>query len=165
MKTVAPHPFVPKAADQGIRLRQLGHVAVKRRVEAGHLRQARIVLLHGPNRLELVRQMLGRQADDLVQADEHLGRDHARLAIFHPAVHHAMADGVRLLVGKTLSQAAEQDFQRRVVVGQFGVFFQQGLTLGIPHAEDAAAESDPLDFARQGAHFALPHLVEGIFQA
>ena len=63
VKAVAAHPLVPKTPGQRNPLRHLGHLPVEGRVETGDLPKRRIVPLHGENGLQLVRQVLGRQAN------------------------------------------------------------------------------------------------------
>ena len=131
-------------------MRHLGHVAMKGRVEAGHLRQAGIVLLNGPNGLQFVRQMLGHQADDLVQADQHLRRNQAAAGYNSPR--RAPRDGPRRpdwLAGKSLSREPSRVLRAASWSGSSGCSSTSVSPCRVAHAEDAAAQADPLDLARQ----------------
>ena len=67
VETVSQHAFVPKTAGQGEALGDLGHVPMKGRVETGDLLHGRKQTPDRVDGLQLVRQMLGGEADDLFE--------------------------------------------------------------------------------------------------
>ena len=96
VKTVAQHALVPKASGQRKTLGHLGHLAVKRRVEAGDLLQARIVLAARPEWLS-VRGADARGPGERSRSSvaKSSGVISCGWLYFAPAMHDAMAHGVR----------------------------------------------------------------------
>ena len=113
------------------------------------------MLLDRSNGLQLVRQVLGRQANDLIQRRQEVWGYQVRLAVIGSAVHHAVAHAVERLAGKPAFQPFEQGRQCRVVVGKLGMFVNQGFAAGVADLKMAAAKADPLHAARQDAVFLL----------
>jgi hypothetical protein len=72
---------------------QLGHARhglVKRRVEAGYLRQFRMTLAESFNQFNLARQMIRVVGTDAMQFVQQFPGDNLRLGMFHP-MNHAMS--------------------------------------------------------------------------
>ena len=70
VEAVAHHSGVPELPWQGVHLRDAGHLAVEGRVEAGHLRNARIGLPHALDDLERLRQVLRVEGNQRPQLGE-----------------------------------------------------------------------------------------------
>ena len=90
MKTIALNSFGIEASRNRQQLGDTRHGLVKRRVEAGHLRQFRVPLAERLNQFNLARQMLRVVRADAMQFGQQFPGDNFRLGMFHP-VNHAMS--------------------------------------------------------------------------
>src|SRR5574340_533570 len=93
MKTVPPHahPFV--LARYRKNLRNLWHLGVKRRIEAGDLQQSRMTSLDGLDQLDLHRQVFGSKGADAAQLGQQFGRHSLRFVVSRTAMDDSMSNG------------------------------------------------------------------------
>ncbi len=84
-------------------------------VEAGHLRQLRLVLHQHADRLEVVRLVQGRQRNELLQVSDNLGSQSDRRGVDGAAMHHPMANGHQPVLAKLLPQEAGQMSEPAIV--------------------------------------------------
>jgi hypothetical protein len=91
VKAVTAHSFRIELLRDGITIRKRAVAAVKRRVEAGDLRQIRTPVEKQADRRQIVGLMERRKRDVALQTRQNLRVDRGRLAIFRAAVNDAMA--------------------------------------------------------------------------
>ena len=90
MKAEANESFVGQLAGQAQAFAAPRQRAMKRGVEAGHLRPGRKTLGNAVDRGQGLRKMVGGQRNDFVEIGPHTGVDAAGLAIIETAVDQAM---------------------------------------------------------------------------
>ena len=91
-------------------------VLVKRRVEAGHLRQFRMTLAERLDQFDLARQMIRVVRPDAMQFIQQFLSDHLGLGVFH-AVDHAVSHGPDRCETVLLFEPINQEIRRRFVIG------------------------------------------------
>src|SRR5450432_2512012 len=92
------------------------HGAVKRGVEAGHLRQLRMTLLERLDQRDLARQVLGVIRRNAAQFREQLRRDALRGGMLH-AMHDAMPYRLDQREGRECLEQVQQEIRCRTMVG------------------------------------------------
>ena len=115
METIAAHPSSQKLRGNGSRSATSGMFrwnAVSKHATCG---QVRVQLLHRHNRLDLVRQVVRGERDEIVELGQHPGIDPLGPAVTRSPVHDAMADGVEVLL-QMAPQGVEEGLQGRGLV-------------------------------------------------
>ena len=95
VKSVTPDSLVVQLAGYGVVVRDLVVVAVKRRVEAGDLRQSRKIGKQRPDRRQIVGLMQRRKRREPLQTRDHAMVDQHGAIIVGTAMDDPMADGER----------------------------------------------------------------------
>ena len=116
MKPVADHALVGEVPRQGIELGRPGHVPVERRVEASHLREARVSLDRGLDRLDGLGHVIGRDRYQFSEGGDQLGGDPLGLAVVDTTVNHPMPHRVKVQLRAEASQARQHRPERGTVI-------------------------------------------------
>jgi hypothetical protein len=122
---------------------------MKRRVEAGDLRNRRIRVGAHLDRGKRVRQMLGIEGHQLAQIDQHVRRQHRRRAMCASAVHEAMPDSARRHLGVLMLQPFKKRARRRLVGVKIGRSVEDGDGIAVHDPHAAARLTDPSDLASE----------------
>ena len=160
MKAVAPDALLVVLARQR---EGIGHervAAVKRGVEAGHLRRPREGDTRRVDAGQIVRLVQRRQRHQGFELGPAVVVDHDRLDMLGPAMHHAMADGRDLAVREAQAQPVQHALQGMAVVGHRAV---EPLLVAFARGRDGAemrALAQPLDLADGQAIQAMRALLE-----
>jgi hypothetical protein len=121
VKTVTPDAalvvFIRQAVELGDRFLR----PVEGGIEAGHLRQIRLRLLHGPDRRQVVRLMQRRQRHEGFQPGHRRRRDQQRRRVIGSAMHHTVTDPGQNMVLETCAQQSGDPLQGLRMAGHFAV--------------------------------------------
>jgi hypothetical protein len=90
-------------------------------IEAGHLRQIRLYLLHGTDRRQVVRLMQRRQRHEGFQPGHRRRRDEQRRRVIGSTMHHAVTDTGQNMVPETRPQQSGDPLQGLRMAGHFAV--------------------------------------------
>ena len=115
MEAVTTHAAVGDRLGQRKGLGDGRLAAVKRRVEAGDLRQRWRTLHQRPDRREIVRLVQRRKRNELLERADHGRVDADRLAVFEPAMNHAVADGDEPMLAEIRAQEGDEMIERPAV--------------------------------------------------
>ena len=165
MKPVADHALVGEVMRQGIELGRPGHVPVERRVEASHLRKARVSLDRSLDRLDGLGHVIGRDRYQFSEGGDQLGGDPLRFTVVDATVDHPVPHRVEVQLRSEASQARQRRPERGTVIREVAPLVDQGRAVGVGEAESPLGDADPLDLAREDARLFPTPLVKGDLQA
>ena len=111
VETVALNSLGVEASRNRQQLGHARHGLVKRRVEAGHLRQFRMTLAERLNQFNLARQMIRVVRADAMQFIQQFLCDNFRLGVFHP-MNHAMSHAFYRFEINLLFEPVNQEIRR-----------------------------------------------------
>ncbi len=106
VKPVSPHAGLVQLVGKREALRNRRLALVKRRVEAGDLRQLRPALKEQPDRLQVIGLMERREWVVFLERSHNACIDPDRLRVFDPAVHHAVPHAEQPVLGKLAAKKA-----------------------------------------------------------
>ncbi len=115
VKAVPAHAAIGDRPGQRERLRDGRRAVVKRRVEAGDLRQFRRAREQRPDRRQVVRLVQRRKRDVLFERGQDRRIDADGLRVLDSAVHHAVADAGQAVLGERRAHSRDQMVERAVV--------------------------------------------------
>ena len=148
MKAVTPYALGMKLMRYRVVIRNRSMRAVKRRVEAGDLRQVREIGENRTDRRQIVRLMQGREVDEPFQSRHDPVIDQHRPIEFRTAMHDTMSDSDRMnakLVPQPLAGYAHGGGNVRHGFNWIGAF-GQGLAARTTGAQ-ARTAADAIDLA------------------
>jgi hypothetical protein len=115
VESVTPHAGLMQVFGQCIALRELGIRAVKRRVEAGDLRQLRRPFEKAAHRRQVVRLMQRGEWNQLFECGHHARIDEHRPRVFKTAVHNTMSHSDETIASELGAQKRDQIIERAVM--------------------------------------------------
>ena len=125
VEAVAHHALAPEIARNRKLFRNLRTRAMEGRVETAILRETRVHAADGFHRLDLMRQVLGRERNQRAQGRYQLRRDSVRPRVIAPAINNPMPRHPQFR--RALAEKSEQTVEGGIVIGKIAVLFDRAL--------------------------------------
>ena len=160
MKTVTLYPLAANRFRQRIEACHGRHQGVKRGIKTGHLQRSGKVFRGIRDGLQRLRKMLWSIGHQLFKRGNQFRRNHLRAGVLWAAMHHAVADGIRLVFLTLRHNPGEEISTCSIMIRQGNAFTGKRTSLPVPYRKSPALMADARERTGKQKLFVLTGIVQ-----